>query len=58
MKNELKEKSIFLFIILFLIISGIIFRKDFQGQIWGAYIWFGILGIALSRLIYFFIKKR
>jgi uncharacterized MnhB-related membrane protein len=58
MKNELKEKSIFLFIILFLIISGIIFIKDFQGQIWGAYIWFGLLGIALSRLIYFFIKKK
>jgi hypothetical protein len=58
MKNELKEKSIFLFLILFLITSGIIFRKDFQGQIWGAYIWFGLLGIALSRLIYFFIKKK
>lgn len=52
------EKAIFLVVILALIIAGLMYREDFEGTKWGAYVWFGILGGALGRLLYFFIKKR
>jgi hypothetical protein len=52
------EKAIFLVVIIALIIAGLMYREDFQGHRWGAFIWFGILGVALGRLLYFFIKKR
>lgn len=56
--REMTEKAIFLVVILALIIAGLMYREDFEGTKWGAYVWFGILGVALGRLFYFFIKKR
>lgn len=52
------EKALFTVVILGLIVAGILHYEDFQGHGWGAFVWFAILGVALGRLFYFFLKKR
>jgi len=56
--SAMAEKAIFFVIIITLIVAGLLYKEDFKGEPVAAIVWFGILGIALSRLIYFFIKKR
>ena len=56
--SEMTEKAIFLSVVLFLIVAGIVHHDDFKGQSWVAVVWFSVLGLSASRLIYFLIKKR
>ena len=56
--KEIKQKAAFTLMILTLIVAGIVYYEDFHGHRWGAFIWFGVLCVALGRLLYFFITKR
>ena len=56
--REMTEKALFTVVILGLIVAGVLHYEDFQGHGWGAFVWFAILGVALGRLFYFFIKKK
>jgi len=52
------EKAVILAVIIFMIVAGIMYREDFSGQPAIGIVWFAILGLAASRLIYFLIKKK
>ena len=54
----MNEKAVVLMFVMIMLVSGIIYREDFSGQIWAALIWFGVLILAMARLIIFFITKR
>ena len=56
--GELTEKAVILAVILFMIVAGVKYREDFSAQPAVGIVWFAILGLAASRLIYFLIKKR
>ena len=56
--KEMNEKAVVLMFVMIMLVSGIIYREDFSGQIWAALIWFGVLILAMARLIIFFITKR
>jgi hypothetical protein len=56
--REMTEKAFFLVIIIGLIVAGIMYKEDFEGQPFAALVWFTICGIAAARLIYFIVKKR
>jgi len=56
--GELTEKAVILAVILSMIVAGVMYREDFSAQPVLGIVWFAILGLAASRLIYFLIKKR
>ena len=56
--GEMTEKAVILAVILFMIVAGIMYREDFSGQPAVGIVWFAILGLAASRLIYFLVKKK
>jgi hypothetical protein len=56
--KETTEKLIILVVILTMFVLGTIYREDFSGQRWAAVMWFGVLVLAASRLIYFLIRKK
>jgi hypothetical protein len=55
---ELTEKAVILAVILSMIVAGVMYREDFSSQPVLGIVWFTILGLAASRLIYFLIRNK
>jgi len=56
--KEMTEKAVIFIILLAVLISGIIYKEDFNGHGWAAFTWFAVLILGLGRLLYFFIRRR
>ena len=56
--KEITEKAVIFFILLAMVIIGILYREDFEGQRLAGIIYFGVLSLGLIRLGLFFVTKK